>query len=102
MFMPTMFALTAILFCYNYLGFRRMLGYGLYLDLAVTYVLATVTIGTFGGIWMGVVGGGIFSAFMTVARRTFKAEKYKVRVVFDGWKPRLWHGWVRQDRQKWT
>jgi len=69
--------LTGIGVCWilSRMNLRRVAGYALFWDIAITGLLTFLFIGTFAGMVTGMAAGVFVSAFLTIVKKTAGAER---------------------------
>lgn len=75
------------------IGFKRVLKYDLFIDIAVTFFLMIIFAGTFAGMMAAIIGGLFVSIVLVVLKRAIPQEKLGVIKTDSfpyrkfGWKP---------------
>lgn len=74
----TMFAVVILLLKLKGDTIRKLLGFDIYLDIGVTFLLMVIFAGTFTGMMAAIVGGLTFSIILLIMKWTMGYKKLKV------------------------
>lgn len=70
-----------VLFLFMWIGFRRIIRFGMLVDFAVHSVLIWMFYGTYAGMMTGVLAATMTSIFLQCARRYFKAHERQIVTI---------------------
>ena len=73
------------------MGLRRVLGYDLYVDVALTILLMMIFSGSFSGMVVALIAGLVISIVLLILRKFIGYEKYEEEWTGTGYNS----GWVR-------
>lgn len=79
------------------LGLKRVLGYDLYVDIALTAILMFLFAGSFSGMVVALIGGLIISIVLLVLRKLIGMERYEDYTFDNGKTETVWvrySGWL--------
>ena len=64
-----------IIWILSRMNLKRIAGYIMFWDIALTTGLAFIFVGTYAGLMTGILAGVIISAFLTIVKKTIGAER---------------------------
>ena len=79
------------------LGLRKVLGYDIYVDIALTVLLMMMLSGSFDGVMVALVSGLLISIILLILRKFIGYERYEDYAFDDGKVKTIWvryPGWI--------